>query len=159
MPDVAWIGVDIEGTNAYVNIVEKTKLPDSAINENAIGDIVSDKSGIIEKIVAENGTPILSAGDYVEEGRILIEGKIYSDLLETKDVTAKGIVVLKTQYEYKSDYYYNIQEKEYTGETKYSIGISVNNKENYINYLDKSLKYDIIKDSNEIKLFGNTFFF
>ena len=159
LPDVAWIGVDIEGTNAYVNIVEKTKLPDSAINENAIGGIVSDKSGIIEKIVAENGTPILSAGDYVEEGRILIEGKIYSDLLETKDVTAKGIVVLKTQYEYKSDYYYNIQEKEYTGETKYSIGISVNNKENYINYLDKSLKYDIIKDSNEIKLFGNTFSF
>ena len=102
--DIAWVGIDIEGTNAYVNVVEKTKLPESAKNENTIGDIISDKSGIIEKIVAENGTPILSAGEYVEEGRILIEGKIYSDTLETKDVTAKGIVTLNTEYEYKADY-------------------------------------------------------
>lgn len=145
LPDAAWIGVDIEGTNIYVNIVEKTRLPDSAVNENSIGDIVSDKSGIIEKIIAENGTPILSAGEYVEEGRILIEGKIYSDLLETKDVSAKGLIVLKTEYEYKGDYNYIVQEKEYTGKTKYSIGISINNKENYINYLDKSLKYDTIQ--------------
>ena len=159
LPDAAWIGVDIEGTNIYVNIVEKTRLPDSAVNENSIGDIVSDKSGIIEKIIAENGTPILSAGEYVEEGRILIEGKIYSDLLETKDVSAKGLIVLKTEYEYEGDYNYIVQEKEYTGKTKYSIGISINNKENYINYLDKSLKYDIIKNSSDISFFGNTLSF
>ena len=40
----------------------------------------------------------------MEEGRILIEGKIYSEFLETKDVTAKGTVLLKTQYEYKNEY-------------------------------------------------------
>ncbi|MGN1012763.1 MAG: sporulation protein YqfD [Clostridia bacterium] len=155
VPDIAWVGIDIEGTNAYVNVVEKTKLPESARNENTIGDIISDKSGIIEKIVAENGTPILSAGEYVEEGRILIEGKTYSDTLETKDVTAKGIVTLNTEYEYKADYCYTIQEKLYTGKTKYTIGVDINNKENYINYLDKSLKYDIIKNSSDINIFGN----
>lgn len=155
IPDIAWVGIDIEGTNVYVNIVEKTKLPDSAVNEDAIGDIISDKSGIIEKIVAENGTPILSAGEYVEEGRILIEGKIYSNTLDTKDVTAKGIITLNTEYEYKGEYYYTIHEKEYTGETKYSIGVNINNNENYINYLDKSLKYDIIKNSSDINVFGN----
>ncbi len=155
LPDIAWAGIDIEGTKANVKIVEKTKLPDTAINEDSIGDIISDKSGTIDKIVVENGTPILKAGDYVEEGRILIEGKIYSDFLDTKDVTAKGQIILKTQYEYKSVYNYTIEEKEYTGENKYSIGIDINDKENYINYLDKSLKYDIIKNSNEFKLFGN----
>ena len=35
--------------------------------------------------------------------------------LDTKDVTAKGKVILKTQYEYKNEYNYNVQEKEYTG--------------------------------------------
>lgn len=155
VPDIAWAGIDIEGTNAYISIVEKTKLPQSAINENSIGDIISDKSGIIEKIVAENGTPILKAGEYVEEGRILIEGKIYSNTLETKDVTAKGIVTLNTEYEYKNEYNYKIYEKQYNGKVKYSIGVDINNKENYINYLDKSLKYDIIKNSSSINLFGN----
>lgn len=155
VPDIAWAGIDIEGTNAYISIVEKTKLPQSAINENSIGDIISDKSGIIEKIVAENGTPILKAGEYVEEGRILIEGKIYSNTLETKDVTAKGIVTLNTEYEYKNEYNFKIDEKQYNGKVKYSIGMDINNKENYINYLDKSLKYDIIKKSSSINLFGN----
>ena len=80
-------------------------------------------------------------------------------MLETKDVSAKGLIVLKTEYEYKGDYNYIVQEKEYTGKTKYSIGISINNKENYINYLDKSLKYDIIKNSSDISFFGNTLSF
>lgn len=159
VPDIAWAGIDIEGTNVYVNIVEKTKLPDSAINENSIGDIISDKSGIIEKIVAENGTPILSAGEYVEEGRILIEGKIYSNTLETKNVTAKGIVTLNTEYEYKKEYNFKVDEKQYNGKVKYSIGVDINNNENYINYLDKSLKYDIIKNSSSISFFGNTISF
>ena len=155
LSDIAWAGIEIDGTHVHVKIVEKTKLPDYAINENSIGDIISNKSGIIEKITVENGTSILSEGDYIEEGRILIEGKVYSDFLETKDVTAKGKVVLKTQYEYKNEYNYNVQEKEYTGKSKYSIGIGINDKENYINYLDKSLNYDIIKSSKDINLFGN----
>ena len=95
----------------------------------------------------------------MEEGRILIEGKIYSEFLETKDVTAKGTVLLKTQYEYKNEYDYNVQEKEYTGKNKYNIGIGINGKENYINYLDKSINYDIIKSSKDINLFGNNISF
>lgn len=155
LSDIAWVGIEIDGTQAHVKIVEKTKLPEEAITKNSIGDIISNKSGTIEKMVVENGTPILSVGDYVEEGRILIEGKIYSDFVGIKEVTAKGKVVLKTQYEYKKEYDYNIKEKEFTGKVKYNIGIGINDKENYINYLDKSLKYDIIKNSKSIKLFGN----
>ena len=33
--------------------------------------------------------------------------------------------------------------------------MNIYDKENYINYLDKSLKYDIIKSSSDINLFGN----
>ena len=155
LTDIAWMGIEIDGTHAKVKVVEKTKLPESAVNENAIGDIVSDKSGVIEKIVVENGTAILEAGDYVEEGRILIEGKIYSKFLEPKDVSAKGIVTVKRQYEYKKEYPYTVMEKEYNKKAKYSIGFTLNDKENYINYLDKSLKYDIIKNSKEISIFNN----
>lgn len=155
LTDIAWMGIEIDGTHAKVKVVEKTKLPESAVNENAIGDIVSDKSGVIEKIVVENGTAILEVGDYVEEGRILIEGKIYGKFLEPKDVSAKGIVTVKRQYEYKKEYPYTVMEKEYNKKAKYSIGFTLNDKENYINYLDKSLKYDIIKNSKEISIFNN----
>lgn len=159
LTDIAWAGIDIDGTHASVNIVEKTKLPEDSIRNTTIGDVISNKSGIIYKMVVENGTPILSVGDYVEEGRILIEGKVYSEYLETKDVPAEGTIYLKTNYEFDNEYTYKIQEKEYTGKTKYSIGMNINDKENYINYLDKSLKYDIIKSSSDINLFGNNIAF
>lgn len=159
LTDIAWVGIDIDGTHAAVNIVEKTKLPEDSIRETAIGDIVSNKEGIIQKIVVENGTPILSVGDYVEEGRILIEGKVYSEFLETKDVPAEGTIYLKTRYEYAKEYEYIIPEKVYDGTVRYSLGVTINDKENYINYLDKSLKYDIIKSSCDINLFGNNISF
>ena len=159
LSDIAWAGIDVDGTHVSVNIVEKTKLPEDSIRHSTPGDIISNKNGIIHKIVVENGSPILSVGDYVEEGRILIEGKVYSEFLETKDVPAEGEIYLKTNYEFNNEYEYNIQEKEYTGKQKYSVGMSINDKENYINYLDKSLKYDIIKSSSDINLFGNNIAF
>ena len=155
--DIAWAGIEIDGTNAYVKIVEKTNLKEDNREDGTIGDIVSTKSGIIEKVTAENGTAISQAGDYIEEGRIVIEGKIYSKVLETKDVKAKGKIVLRTNYNYSDFYSYKKENKIYNGRKKYSIGLTINDKENYINYLDKSLSYDIIKSSHEFKLFGFSF--
>ena len=153
--DISWIGIEVDGTTAYIEIVEKTKLPKDAIKENSIGDIIANKSGIIEKIVVENGTPILNVGDYVEEQRILIEGKIYSNSLGVKEVTANGIIIVKNEYVYEKEYSFIVEEKEYIEKNKYSVGFTINNNENYINYLNKSLKYDISREDKGFRLFGN----
>ncbi len=157
-PDISWIGIDIEGTKAIVKVVEKTKTKKDN-NLNKIGDIVSDKSGTIEKIVVENGTAIPNVGDYIEEGRILIEGKMYSKYMDVKDVRASGTIVISKEYEYEKEYSYKTYEKEYIDKLKYSIGLTINNNEFYINYLDKSLSYDIIKEGSSINIFGNNISF
>ncbi len=157
-PDISWIGIDIEGTKAIVKVVEKTKL-EKDNNLNKIGDIVSDKSGTIVKLVVENGTAIPSVGDYIEEGRILIEGKMYSKYMDVKDVRASGTIVISKEYEYEKEYSYKTYEKEYIDKLKYSIGLTINNNEFYINYLDKSLSYDIIKEGSSINIFGNNISF
>lgn len=51
--DLAWIGIDIKGTNAIVRIVEATKKPD-IIDENEYCNIVATKPGIIVKVNAIN---------------------------------------------------------------------------------------------------------
>lgn len=152
--DIAWAGIEIDGTDVCVKVVEKTDLEEDNRDDGTVGDIVSTKAGIIEKITVENGSAIASVGDYIESGRILIEGKIYSKYSDTKDVKAKGEVILKTNYEYSNTYYFNQKNKKYTGKKKYSIGITINDKENYINYLDKSLNYDIIKNGWSVKILG-----
>ena len=51
--DLAWIGIDIKGTNAIVRIVESTKKP-NIIDENEYCNIVATKPGIIVKVNAIN---------------------------------------------------------------------------------------------------------
>lgn len=68
--DIAWIGIDISGTNAIVEIVQASPKPE-ILDKNEYCNIVSDKTGIITKINITNGTAGVKVGDAVEEGTIL----------------------------------------------------------------------------------------
>ena len=63
--DIAWIGVNIKGTNAIVSIVEADKKPE-IIDENEYCNIVTRKDGIITKINVQNGTALVKEGDIVK---------------------------------------------------------------------------------------------
>jgi len=57
--DIAWLGIDINGTNAKVEIVEATKKPD-IIEEDEYCNIIANKKGVITKINALNGTQMVN---------------------------------------------------------------------------------------------------
>lgn len=159
IPDLSWIGIEIDGTKVMVKIVEKTKIDEKNIQQDVCGNIVADKSGIITKIIPENGTALLKAGSYAEEGNILIEGVIYSKLMDPEYVTAKGIVKINKEYIFSKEYFYDNTIKNYNNKIRYSIGITIDSKEYMINYLNKSLKYDINKSAMSFSLFGKNISF
>lgn len=154
MQDLSWVGLEIDGTTAKVKVVEKTKLDDKHIQNNRMGDIVANKTGVITRIVSENGTAMLNEGSYVENGSVLIEGMIYSKFMEPTPVTAKGIVRINSEYLKDFEYKYEDITKDYTGKTRYTIGLGINSNENILNYLNKSKKYDINRSSKTLNLFG-----
>ena len=71
--DIAWMGIEIKGTNAIVRLVKSTAKPD-IVNEEDYCNIVSDKQGVITKINAQNGTIAVKVGDTVNVGTTLING-------------------------------------------------------------------------------------
>lgn len=156
LSDISWAGIDISGSTLRLEVVEKTKIADDQIQNEKIGDIIANKSGLITKIVPENGTAKLKIGSYVEQGMVLIEGVMYSKVLEPENVSAKGIVIVENDSIYEKEYKYVNQVKEYTNKNKYTIGITINSKENMLNYLNKNKKYDISKSSKTFNLFSNT---
>jgi len=126
--DIAWVGVEVKGTKINVKIVEKTLIEDKE-NEKIIGNIVANKSGVITKIIAENGTAKLLTGSYIEKGMIAIEGVIESELVGNISVHATGILRVKNTYTYEVTEKYDIEEKIYTGKKRYGIGIGIKDKE------------------------------
>lgn len=63
--DIAWLGINIQGTNVIVSIVEADKKPE-IIDENEYCNIITKKDGIITKINVQNGTALVKEGDIVK---------------------------------------------------------------------------------------------
>lgn len=153
--DVAWVGIGITGTNATVKIVEADLKPE-IIDENDYCNIVSEKEGLILKVTAKNGTPLVKKDDIVKKGSILIAGYIEGKYTGTRYVHSEGEVLAKVWYSKKDKIKLQKQEYKQTGknESKYSIRIK-----NFVINLYKTLpnfeNYDTIIEEKKLKIFSN----
>ena len=98
--DIAWIGINIEGTNAKVEIVEADKKPE-IIDPEDYCNIISDKEGVITKITTQNGTALVKPGDVVKKGTILIGGWIEGKYTGTRYLHSEGEIQAKVWYSKK----------------------------------------------------------
>ena len=153
--DIAWIGIDIKGTNAIVEIVESEKKPD-IVKTDEYCNIISEKSGIITRINVSNGTAKVKVGDIVKEGDILVEGKLEGKYTEPIYVHAAADIEIKTWYSIRKNFEYKqvIEQKTGNTETKYSIKIN-NLQINFYKVLSKFENYDTISENIKLSLFSN----
>ena len=98
MDKLAWVGIEMKGTKAIVQIVEKVS-PPPIIALNMPCNIVARKNGVIEKVIAKIGEGKAKKGDIVKEGDTLISGIIAKEGQEIRYVHALGEVYAKTYYE------------------------------------------------------------
>ncbi len=153
--DLAWIGIDIKGTNAIVKVEESDKKPD-IIKEDEYCNIVATKAGIIEKVNAINGTPLVKKGDVIKEGTPVIGGWLEGKYTGIRYVHANGSVQAKVWYTQNEKVELNqvISRKTENEETKYSVRIN-NFTINFYKTLSKFKKYDTIEQNKKIKLFSD----
>ncbi len=69
--DIAWMGIELKGTNAIVKLVKAEEKP-NIIDEQEYCSIISNKAGIITKVNAQTGTASVKVGDTVNVGETLI---------------------------------------------------------------------------------------
>ena len=153
--DIAWIGIDIKGTNAIVEIVETEKKPE-IIKSDEYCNIISDKSGIITKINVSNGTAKVKQGDIVKEGDILVEGKLEGKYTDPIYVHAIADIEIKTWYSIRKNFEYKQVIEERTGNTETKYSIKINNLQiNLYKVLSKFENYDTINENKKLSLFSN----
>ena len=153
--DIAWIGMEIKGTNLIIEVVEADKKPE-IIDENEYCNIVATKDGIVSKVKAQNGTPLVKEGDTVKKGDILIQGLIEGKYTENRYVHSEGEVIAKVWYSEKEKIYYNQNYENQTGnkEKKYSLNIN-NFKINFFKTLSNFENYDTIRTIKKLKITSN----
>lgn len=153
--DIAWIGIDIEGTNAIVEIKETSKAPE-IINENEYCNIISNKEGMITKINVQNGTAVVKEGDIVKEGDTLVLGYLEGKYTGIRYVHAKADIEAKIWYSKKEKVFLKQQIQVPTGATEEKYTLNINNfKINFYKTLSKFKIYDTIETENKFKIFSD----
>ncbi len=152
--DIAWIGIDIEGTSIKINIVKADKSPDIVKNTDYC-NIIASKSGVIQKIVAQNGTAVVKIGDEVQKGDILIAGYMEGKYTDTRYVHSLGEVKAIVTYEETKEIRFNQDIYNYTGNEEKKYEISINNWK--IKLHRKNSKFELYEtkiENKDVKLFG-----
>ena len=153
--DVAWMGIEIKGTNAIVKLVKADEKPE-IVNEDEYCSIISDKTGIITKINVQEGTANVKVGDTIKEGDVLINGWMEGKYTGIRYVHAKGEIEAKVWYTKNKKIPYKTTERRETGNTEDKYQIKFNNFEiNLFKTLSNFQIYDTIETENKFKLFSD----
>lgn len=153
--DIAWIGINMQGTNAIVEIVFSTEKPD-IVDDNDYCNIVADKEGSIYKISAQNGTPQVEVGDIVRKGDMLIAGWLEGKYTGKEYVHSRGNIQAKVWYSKKAKENFKQSIKIETGNIEEKYSIKFNNFQiNLYKVLTNFKKCDKIVENKKLELFSN----
>ena len=153
--DIAWIGIELKGTNAIVKVVKAEAKPE-IIDEEDYCNIISDKQGVITKINAQNGTIAVKVGDTVNIGTTLINGWMEGKYTGIRYVHARGEIEAKVWHTKSEKISYNATERNETGNTENKYKLKINNFEiNLSKRLSKFQIYDTIDEENKFKIFSD----
>ena len=154
--DIAWMRIDLSGTNIVVKLAEKTKKPE-IIKEDEYCNIVSKKTGQITKITAKSGTAVAKVGDIVEKRKHLNTVDIWKGNLQEQDMfIGEGEVIAKVWYSKKEKMDLKQVAVSKTGNTQKKYCIKLNNFQiNLGKSLPKFQKYDTIVEDKKLKLFSD----
>lgn len=155
--DIAWMGIEIKGTNAIVKISKATEKPE-IIDETDYCNIISNKQGIITKINVQSGTSAVNVGDVVNIGTTLINGWMEGKYTGIRYVHAKGNIQAKVWYTKSKKILYNTTEQMETGNIENKYKLKFNNFEiNLSKGVSKFKIYDTIVSENKIRIFSNLY--
>ena len=145
--EVAYLSINVNGTNVFVTVTKKDDESTKKVNSNYC-NIIASKNGIIEKVIARSGDAVVSVGDIVKKGDLLIQGANTSSMPE---------VLASTFYEsIQKKSYIDVQNKK-TGNTKKVYTITFYDKKYEIMRNIKYKDYVIENKTKEIKLGNYTF--
>lgn len=95
LPELSWISVNMQGSLAQVQVVERV-LPPELVYKGSPTDIVAAKDGFVTAISAPVGTALVSRGAAVSAGDILISGAVESSFAQPRFLRAQGSVTAET---------------------------------------------------------------
>lgn len=105
LPEIGWVNVQLQGTRALIQVAARPGIRET---EAPYGHLVADRDGVVLQVIPGRGQPVVSAGETVARGQVLISGLLPEDDEEYRSrveageppyVRAEGQVYARVWYE------------------------------------------------------------
>lgn len=130
--DISWVSVGIKGTDATIRLAETIEQAEPVDRETPC-NMVAAADGVILQITAEQGTPLVSAGDVVKKGDVLISSELLIGLegeeQHTAYTAAEGAVTARIWKRLTEEMPLRYEEKRYSGVEKENRSILFSERE------------------------------
>ncbi|MEG0691013.1 MAG: sporulation protein YqfD, partial [Clostridium sp.] len=152
--EVSVVTIKFIGTKVKIDVIERT-MPPTIDSVDIPRDIIAKKEGVISSITALKGARVVTIGDYVKKGDILIAGVVKDDEgIPLKVTEATGKVTAKTWVEIEESIDFDYKYDKYTGREYTRTYYSAFNKTLALKHENKFQKYDKIVNEKDISIFG-----
>ncbi len=121
--NLIWVSAKIEGTRLLIDVQENTDLVLDEKIDYGPSDLVSNVTGTVERIVTRSGVPKVKAGDSIQKGDLLVEGRLEitddsGEVTGYQYCAADADIYVKTAYHYQDSFPLSHSVKSYTGACK-----------------------------------------
>lgn len=124
MPQLQWIGVDIQGSRAMIQVKERSVQESTDQKLGSVSSIIAAKDGVITQMTVESGMPLVQVGQSVRKNDILISG--YTDCgvkIVAEEAKAEIFAHTKHEYEFVSPVFSSAREKIVSRKSCYKLRI------------------------------------
>lgn len=124
--DIIWASVEIKGTRLIVYVQESLKIENMGeTTSDEPTDLCATRAGTVERIITRSGTPMVSVGDEVTAGAVLVSGRIEiigdnGEVVNYQYCPSDADIYIRTQYPYSETFSRTYTDKKYVGEPKES---------------------------------------
>ena len=167
--DIIWTSVRREGTTLTIDVQENlspgkpatgsAQLPEEFREQDRSGyDLRALHDGVIDSIYVRKGTPLVSKGDPVKKGDVLVSGAlpVYDDngtISAYQYATADADIRLRTDYTYRDQFPVTRLQRVYSEKKQYRYGISIG--EHYLQLPWKKVsceQYTVLDERSQLRL-------
>ena len=122
IPELSWLSINVSGSRAEVVVRERKEKPELA-DETTPGNVIAEKDGVITQLCVYSGTPMVSVGQIVRKGDVLVSGVTESIAGGTRLVHADADITAQTWYKLRAELPAEQTKKQHTGRkmTRYAM--------------------------------------
>ncbi|MCM1056167.1 MAG: sporulation protein YqfD [Firmicutes bacterium] len=155
--EVTWASARLSGTRLLIDIKENDAPVITQQEKTKVGsNLVSSSGGTVVSIIVRSGVPMVAAGDTIEAGTVLVEGRVpvYNDDTTVREyiyVDADADIILEHTREFSERLPLDYIKKEYTGREKTTHYLRLGNNQMKLPQDRPFLVYDsVIRESRPL---------